>query len=163
MIPVLPLVNSFGPKISLKEPSDKRAAKVVPQVVQSAVAGNLLAIAVLASRSTYGISAERAVWQNGYNQVASSRPDLVQQYQARKASLQVPGFPDPETAAQWATANVITASSTSPGVVPPGTPTNPPPIGDAGAPTATSSAKMWGILALLAGGGALLFLALRRK
>jgi hypothetical protein len=148
---MFPLVlGGIGQKIiggiSFKEPSEKKAAKVVPQVVNSALGGNLLAIAVLDIRRTpgsfgqAGIVKERNVWNGGYNQVAASRPDLVQLYQQKKEALwnaaRAVDFSSPESAAAGAVANVITkdtalpsASSTTPTgssalLTPSGTPTN---------------------------------------
>jgi hypothetical protein len=166
MLPLIPVLTSFGPKITLKEPSEKRAAKVLPQVVQSALSGNLIAVAVLFSRTTFGISAERAVWQGGYNQVAAQRPDVVAQYQARAASLIVPAAAQssPEAAAQYAVANVVTASTATAGSsLPPGTSTSSPTLQPQGSPTAAASSKLWGVLALLAAAGALLYVAVSRR
>jgi hypothetical protein len=100
--------------ISFTQPSEKRAAAVVPGVVNSALSGNLVAIQVLESRTTYGIPKEKAVWQGGYNQVAQARPDLIAAYQQRKSQL--PPIPNsattgPEAAASYATSNVITKDS----------------------------------------------------
>jgi hypothetical protein len=49
--------------------SDSKARSVLPQVVASANTGNLVAVAILDTRRTFGISAERAVWASGYQQV----------------------------------------------------------------------------------------------
>lgn len=95
----------------LRTPSEKRAAKVLPGVVSAALAGNLLAVKVLDERRNggahpAGIAKERAVWDKGYNQVLSQRPDLITAYQAARATLPVVDHSSPESAAQSVNSNV---------------------------------------------------------
>lgn len=158
MVPVLPLANALAPRITLKESSASRASKVVPSVVQSATGGNLLAIGVLESRTTYGVAAEKSVWQQGYNQVAGARPDLIQAWQQRKATVQIPGFAGPEDAAQWATSHTLTVNSPVGQDLTPGS-TQVPPAG----PQGSATGKKWLVIgALLVGGGVVLYHAFKR-
>lgn len=69
------IASTFG--ISLKESSDSIAKKVVGSVVSAANAGNLYGVAILDTRRTFGISAERAVWSSGYSQVS---PQVIAAY-----------------------------------------------------------------------------------
>lgn len=55
--------------IHLGQSSDSKARAVLPQVVASANSGNLVAVAILDTRRTFGIAAERAVWAGGFQQV----------------------------------------------------------------------------------------------
>lgn len=92
----------------LKTPSEKRAAAVAPALVSAAAAGNLTAVKAIQERSTFGIAAERAVWQNALNQV----PVELQQL-AKTLAGQIPGVDHkgPETAAQTALERAFMAPS----------------------------------------------------
>lgn len=92
-----------------RTPSDKRAKRVLGGVVSAALDGNLVAIKVLAERRynpPTGIASERAVWQSGYNQVASQRPDLIAAYEKAKPGLPKIDHSSPEAAAAAVTSGV---------------------------------------------------------
>jgi len=103
------LASSAGINISLKTPSDKRAAQVLPSVVQSALVGNLTAVRCLDERRNLGIQAERAVWLGGYNQVVTQRPELLTAYNQYKSKIPVVNNASPEAAAASALANPFSA------------------------------------------------------
>lgn len=102
---VAPAVAMAASKIhiSLKTPSEKRAANVLSGVVNAANAGNLRAVAILDSRRSLGISKERAVWASGYNRV---RADVLANYAAQRnaliAAIPASAQKDPEAAAAYA-------------------------------------------------------------
>jgi len=89
--------------LSLKTPSEKRAAAVMGPVVAAANGGNLNAVAILDTRRSIGIGAERAVWSSGYNQVLGS---VLQTYLPQRgtivASIPASAQSSPEAAASWA-------------------------------------------------------------
>jgi hypothetical protein len=97
-----------------KTPSEKRAAKVLPAVVASAMGGNLTALKAMKDRSTFGISKERAVWLGGYNKVASARPDLVAALAANLRFIPRIDNSTPESAASSAIANAYFAPAGTP-------------------------------------------------
>jgi hypothetical protein len=90
---------SVAKNISLKTPSEARAASVIPDVVKAANAGNMLAVKVLDERRTIGIAAERAEWVKGYAQVT---PAMIQKYNTVKSTLPAADHTGPEAAAGWA-------------------------------------------------------------
>lgn len=156
-----------GVHISFKTPSDKRAAKVLPSVVQSALSGNLTALKCLDERrgppgppTQVGVAAERAVWAGGYNQVVTQRPDLLALYQANKAKIPAVNHSSPEAAAQSALANPYTAGATS------GTATAPvvtlSPDLSAKAAAAFNSTPLWLVLVLAGGAGYYIYKASRK-
>jgi hypothetical protein len=113
--------------INLKTPSEKRAAAVMPQVVESALAGNLVAVRVLDERreaptfsAPFGIAAERKVWSGGYQQVASAKPNIINDYARERQAGRVP-IPDhqsPESAAGYALAHPYTSAGSTASVAP---------------------------------------------
>jgi hypothetical protein len=97
--------------ISFKQPSEKRAAAVLPGVVQSANSGNLLAVGILDTRRSIGISAERAVWAGGFGQVSASVLEVYNRPDVRaKVVGMIPASAQssPEAAANYATSNRFT-------------------------------------------------------
>jgi hypothetical protein len=86
----------------LKQPSEKRAAKVAPQAVASANAGNLTAARMIADRTTFGIAKERAVWQAALAQV---NPQILSA--AKNARLPNIDESTPEAAVAFALANPV--------------------------------------------------------
>lgn len=98
-----------GIHISFAQPSEQRAAKVLPSVVQSALSGNLTAFRCLDERRTIGIAKERAVWVGGYNQVVSQRPELLTAYNQYKDKVPAVNNANPEAAAASALANPYSA------------------------------------------------------
>lgn len=93
-----------------KRPSDQRAAAVLPTVVSQANGGNLVAVAILDTRRTFGISSERAVWTTGYNQVS---PQIIAAYLPVRdrviATIPQEAQATPEAAAGYASTHRITA------------------------------------------------------
>jgi hypothetical protein len=93
-----------------KRPSDQRAAAVLPTVVSQANAGNLVGVAILDTRRTFGISAERAVWVGGYNQVS---PQIIAAYLPVRdkviATIPAEAQATPEAAAGYVSTHRITA------------------------------------------------------
>lgn len=87
----------------LKTPSEKRAAKIVPQILTAANTGNMNAVAILDVRRSIGISKERAVWSAAYNQI---NPAILAKYAAQRdkviASIPPGANANPESAAEWA-------------------------------------------------------------
>jgi hypothetical protein len=123
--------------ISFKTPSEKRAAKVLGGVVNSANAGNLNAVAILDSRRYIGIAKERAVWSGGFNRVSSSvRAAYDPMAAALKAGIPASAQSGPEAAAQWALSNprMASAAPSAPAVAP----AAPPPITTAPAAPSTT-------------------------
>lgn len=113
---VTSIASSVGlsiPGVSFATPSEKRAAKVLPSVVQSALTGNLTAFKCLDERRTIGIAKERAVWVGGYNQVVTQRPDLIAIYNQHKDKIPALNHSSPEAAAQSALANPYAAPGTT--------------------------------------------------
>lgn len=107
-----PVVGKVG--ISLKTPSEKRAASVIGPVIASANGGNLNAVAILDSRRSIGISVERAVWQKGFDQVLSAvRASYDPQRSALLASIPGSAQVGPEAAAAWALGTVYSAPKTT--------------------------------------------------
>lgn len=105
----IPTPIGGGVHISLQKPSDTRAAKVLPGVVQSALSGNLTAVRCLDERRNIGIDKERAVWLGGYNQVVTQRPELLTLYNQYKKQIPVVNNANPEAAAASALANPFSA------------------------------------------------------
>jgi hypothetical protein len=93
---VVDIVGAFG-----KTPSEKRAGKVVGGVLSSALQGNLTAVKCIRDRTTFGISAERAVWNTALQQIPRELLD-----QAVKYAAQIPAVDHstPESAASTAIA-----------------------------------------------------------
>lgn len=93
-----------------KRPSDQRAAAVLPTVVSQANGGNLVGVATLDIRRTFGISSERAVWTQGYNQVS---PQIIAAYLPVRdkviATIPQDSQATPEAAAGYVTTHRITA------------------------------------------------------
>lgn len=105
----------------LKTPSEKRAAAVAPQAIQSASAGNLTAARMIHDRTQFGIEKERAVWRAAEQAV----PAWLMQ-EARTSPLVPQGAVDqssPEAAVQTSIANAVYGKYRgpvgSPGYVPP--------------------------------------------
>lgn len=97
------VAKKVGLHVSLKTPSEKRAARVVPDIVASANQGNFRAVAILDSRQFIGISKERAVWAHGYAQVA---PQIIAAYTPNRSKY-IGAIPStaqagPEAAASYA-------------------------------------------------------------
>lgn len=120
--PLLKHVPLFG-KLGgiLKTPSEKRAAAVAPQAIQSASAGNLTAARMIHDRTTFGIEKERAVWRAAEQAV----PAWLMQ-EARTSPLVPQGAVDhssPEAAVQTSIANAVYGKYRgpvgAPGYVPP--------------------------------------------
>jgi len=106
-----------GLHFSFAKPSDKRAAAVMGGVIQSALTGNLTALKCLDERRTkpsftapIGISSERAVWEQGYQQAVTTKPELVAQYSANRSRIPAIDHSSPETAAASALARPFSAS-----------------------------------------------------
>lgn len=98
----LPLASMF------KTPSDKRAKKVIGPVIASANSGNLTAVAVMDNRRRVGgagIASERAVWQNGFNQVTGAVRAVYDPIASRILGSIPSGYKGPEEAAAYALAN----------------------------------------------------------
>lgn len=125
-----------------KTPSEKRAAAVAPQAIQSATAGNLTAAKMIHERTLFGIEKERAVWRAAELAV----PAWLMQ-EARTSPLVPQGAVDhssPEAAVQTAIANAVYGKYRgpvgSPGYTPP--------------PPSTGSQLLGVGQAVLRGGGA---------
>lgn len=102
-----------------KSPSDKRAAKVAPQLVAAAIQGNLTAAKTISDRTQVaGIVKERAVWEQALSQVPQRILQLISKYEK-----QIPGVDNssPENAARDALSRPFTPPELSGGAVP-GTP-----------------------------------------
>lgn len=99
VISKIPVIGGF-----LKTPSEKRAAAVAPGVIQSANAGNLVAVKGIMRRTQMGIAKERAVWQAALAQI---RPELVQRAIKQDKSIPEADHKNPETFAQ----SVMTAAT----------------------------------------------------
>lgn len=103
--------------ISLKPSSESRANKVVGGVIQSALNGNLTAVKCLDERRTtplftqrFGVASENAVWEKGYQQVVTTKPELLAQYRNNRTKIPPINHASPETAAASALANPFSAS-----------------------------------------------------
>jgi hypothetical protein len=98
-----------------RAPSEKRAARVAPAVIQAANAGNLVAVKGIIHRAQpgFGIAKERAVWQSALAQV---KPQLVALAQKNDKNIPEADHKNPE-----AFAASIAASGT--GAAPVGAPT----------------------------------------
>lgn len=147
--------------ISFKEPSEKKAARVLPSVVQSALSGNLTAWKCLDERRTRaGIVKEREVWIAGWQQVATARPDLLATYEANKDKIPAINHTSPEAAAQSALANPFTAPSGPARTTPPST----PPLNKAfnGLERTGSNMPLWLVLALAGVAGWAVYKAVRK-
>lgn len=107
---VTSIATATGVSISLKPTSQSRASKVIGGVIQSALAGNLTALKCLDERQRIGIAAERAVWQAGYQQVVTTKPELLGQYNSNKSRIPPIVHTNPESAAASALANPYSAS-----------------------------------------------------
>lgn len=157
----VPVIGSVG--FSLAKPSDKRAAAVMGGVIQSALTGNLTAVKCLDERRTspsftapFGISSERAVWNSGYQQVVTTKPELVAQYSANRSKIPAIDHTNPETAAASALARPFSASGVqTPAAVQSAAILNNSPAlsAAANATVAKTGMPLW-MLALLAGGAA---------
>jgi len=90
--------------------SASRASKVIGGVIQSALNGNLTAVKCLDERRTIGVDSERAVWAQGYNQVVTSKPELLAQYNNNRNKIPPIDESTPERAAASALANPYSAS-----------------------------------------------------
>jgi hypothetical protein len=98
----LPLASMF------KTPSDKRAKKVIGPVIASANSGNLTAVAVMDNRRRIGgagIASERAVWQNGFNQVTGAVRAVYDPIASKILGSIPSGYKGPEEAAAYALAH----------------------------------------------------------
>lgn len=122
--------------------SAARASKVIGGVIQSALNGNLTAFKCLSERRTIGVADERAVWAQGYNQVVTSKPELLAQYNNNINRIPPIDQSSPERAAASALANPYSASGvqTPAAVITADTP-----------PLAGKGLPLW-VLLLLAGG-----------
>lgn len=98
-----------GVRINFAKPSQQRAAAVLPGVIQSALSGNLTAFRCLDERRSIGINKERAVWEGGYQQVVTQRPELLAQYNQYKKQIPAVNNATPEAAAASALANPFSA------------------------------------------------------
>lgn len=158
---VTSIASGFG--VSFKTPSDKRAAKVLPSVVQSALAGNLTALRCLDERrgppgppTQVGVAAERAVWAGGYSQVVTQRPDLLTLYNANKGNIPAINHSSPEAAAASALAQPYTGANAGAN---PATPSSTPALAAAGAQLAKM--PLWFVLAVAGAAGYFAFKKLR--
>jgi len=106
------LASKAGVSISFATPSEKRAAKVLPSVVQSALNGNLTAWRCLDERRTIGIAKERVVWVGGWQQASTQRPDLLTLYNQYKSKVPAVNNTNPEAAAASVLANPYSAPGT---------------------------------------------------
>lgn len=105
----IPTPIGGGVHISFQKPSEVRAAKVLPGVVQSALSGNLTALRCLDERRSIGLAKERAVWEGGYQQVVTQRPELLTAYNQFKKQIPAVNNANPEAAAASALANPYSA------------------------------------------------------
>src|SRR6266576_32859 len=161
---IVPIATTVFHSISFQKPSDQRAAKVMPGVIQSALSGNLTAVRCLYERSrpTFGIASERAVWLGGYNQVVTQRPELLTAYNKYKDRVPAVNNANPETAAASALANPFSA----PGM---GTPDT---VAQDGTPnlsttanqlqSAAANAPLWLTLAVAGGLGYVVYRAVKK-
>ena len=101
-----------GLHISFKASSESRANKVIGGVIQSALNGNLTAVKCLDERRgtplftpRFGIPSENAVWEKGYQQVVTTKPELLAQYRNNRSKIPPINHAGPETAAASALAN----------------------------------------------------------
>lgn len=103
--------------ISFKPSSESRANKVIGGVIQSALTGNLTALKCCDERrgppgppTQVGVAAERAVWAKGYQQIVTTKPELLTQYNNNKNKIPPIDHSSPERAAASALANPYSAT-----------------------------------------------------
>jgi hypothetical protein len=96
-----------------RAPSEKRAARVAPGVIQAANAGNLVAVKGIIHRAQpgFGIAKERAVWQSALAQV---KPQLVAQAQKNDKNIPEADHKNPEAFA----ASIAASAAMMPTAVP---------------------------------------------
>lgn len=168
----VPLAISLIPKsISLRESSESRAKKVVPSVVASALTGNLTAFRALYERRSIGVEAERKVWAGGYQQVVTTKPNMLNDFLRLKNLVPLVDQKSPESAAQSALGNPYSAPGTpTPETVGPGGAQEDPQAPAKPALSAASqlstgvigNAPLWLILVVAGGIGWLAFKAVRK-
>jgi len=154
-----PIIGS-GIHVSFATPSEKRAAKVLPSVVQSALSGNLTAWRCLDERRFLGIDKERAVWVGGWQQATTQRPDLLALYQANKGKIPAVNNANPEAAAASVLANPYTGGGNT-GTASPPVVSNSPDLSMKAA-AAFNSTPLWLVLVLAGGAGYYLYKSMRK-
>ncbi len=121
------LISKSPISVSLKTPSETRAARVLPGVVSNANGGNLVGVAILDTRRSIGIAKENEVWAGGYAQVSASvLSDYLPLRSRVIATIPPTAQASPEDAAKYVANNRITAdqlraqSGAGPDLVPSG-------------------------------------------